>query len=277
VTAPFRLRAYYAAEFGGMFRKLSVAISALGLVAGALALGVQVGLLKCDVAGGFGFVFGSSRAINCTFAPANHPTEHYVGSIDRFGVDIGYVAGGVLIWLLVAPTANIAPGSLAGIYAGVTGSATIGVGLGANVMVGGSANSIILQPLSFQGTTGLNVAAGLAAMTLTYDAPGIEDGGTRRNQTPHGSTQTGDALVGLQRLPDEVERALQSGLPQSTSRPIRGGSARPDELVCMDSSLEGSGFELPVPVRQAKLTRSGPPSCSGSEVVGAAMMPPVGA
>ena len=37
-------------------------------------------------------------------------------------------------------------------------SATVGVGLGANVLVGGSGNSIALQPVSIEGTTGLNVA-----------------------------------------------------------------------------------------------------------------------
>jgi len=158
-----------------MVRKFATAICALGLAAGASTLGtparaqgVQVGNLTCNVAGGFGFIFGSSRAVNCTFAPPGGPPQHYVGSIDRFGVDIGYVQGGVLIWTVVAPTANVAPGSLAGTFGGVTGSATIGVGLGANVLIGGSANSIALQPLSIQGTTGLNVAAGVAAMTLTY-------------------------------------------------------------------------------------------------------------
>jgi hypothetical protein len=158
-----------------MLRKLAIAICALGLSAGtsilgtpAHAQGVQVGTLTCNVASGFGFVFGSSRAINCTFGPPGGPPQHYVGSIDRFGVDIGYLQGGVIIWTVVAPTANVAPGSLAGTYAGATASATVGVGLGANVLVGGSGNSIALQPLSIQGTTGLNVAAGIAAMTLTY-------------------------------------------------------------------------------------------------------------
>jgi hypothetical protein len=159
-----------------MRSKLAVAICALGLAAGASAIGtaawaqggVQVGTLTCNVAGGFGFIFGSSRAINCTFAPPGGAPQHYVGSIDRFGVDIGYVRGGVLLWTVVAPTANIAPGSLAGTFGGATASATVGVGLGANVLIGGSNNSIALQPLSIQGTTGLNVAAGIAALTLTY-------------------------------------------------------------------------------------------------------------
>jgi len=126
-------------------------------------------MLTCNVAGGFGFVLGSSRSVNCTFAPAGGGLpQHYTGSIDKFGVDIGYLQGGVLIWTVFAPTANVALGSLAGRFGGATGSATVGVGLGANVLLGGSANSIALQPVSIQGTTGLNVAAGIAATTLTY-------------------------------------------------------------------------------------------------------------
>jgi Protein of unknown function (DUF992) len=173
----FWLRAsgFWNQEVDGMLRKLAIAICALGLAAGSSILGtsaqaqggVQVGTLTCNVASGFGFIFGSSRAINCTFSRGG-PLEHYVGSIDRFGVDIGYLQGGVIIWTVVAPTANIEPGSLAGTYGGATASATVGVGVGANVLVGGSGNSIALQPVSIQGTTGLNVAAGIAAMTLTF-------------------------------------------------------------------------------------------------------------
>ena len=157
-----------------MPRKLAVAICAFGLAGGALALnnaaqaqGVKVGVLTCNVASGFGFVFGSSRSVNCTFSPGPGHPEHYVGSINKFGVDIGYVAGGVLVWSVVAPVANPGPCSLAGTYGGATGSATVGVGLGANVLVGGSSNSIALQPVSFEGSTGLNVAAGIAELSLT--------------------------------------------------------------------------------------------------------------
>jgi len=159
-----------------MLRKLGIAISALGLAAGALALdtpaqpqGLQVGVLTCNVASGFGFIFGSSRAVNCTFSPTGGgPPQRYVGAINKFGVDIGYLQGGVIVWTVVAPTANPGPGALSGTYTGATGSATVGVGLGANVLVGGSGNSIALQPVSIEGTTGLNVAAGIAEMTLTY-------------------------------------------------------------------------------------------------------------
>ena len=147
---------------------VTVAGLAVASAANAAPAGVKVGTLTCNVAGGFGFIIGSSRAVNCTFAPQGGPPQHYIGSIDKFGVDIGYVQGGVLIWTVVAPTANLAPGSLAGTYGGVTAGATVGVGAGANVLIGGSGNSVALQPVSIEGTTGLNVAAGVAAITLTY-------------------------------------------------------------------------------------------------------------
>lgn len=158
-----------------MLRKLGTAVIAFGLAVAALALdtpaqaqGLKVGVLTCNVASGFGFVFGSSRAINCTFSPARGPPQHYTGSIAKFGVDIGYLQGGVIVWAVFAPTADTAPGFLSGTYAGATAGATVGVGLGANALVGGSGNSIALQPVSIEGTTGLNVAAGIAEMTLSY-------------------------------------------------------------------------------------------------------------
>ena len=129
--------------------------------------GVVIGTLSCNVASGFGFVFGSSRAINCTFAGPGGRYEHYVGNISKFGVDIGYTQGGILVWNVIAPTAALAPGALAGNYVGGTASATVGVGLGANALVGGSNNSIALQPLNIEANRGLNVAAGIGAMTLT--------------------------------------------------------------------------------------------------------------
>jgi hypothetical protein len=156
-----------------MFRKLVVAlawtISMLVLGAPAYAQGgVRVGTLTCSVAGGWGFVFGSSKAVRCTLAPGGGRPEHYAGSINKFGVDIGYTQGGVLVWGVFAPTANLAPGALSGNYVGATGSATVGVGAGANVLVGGSNRTISLQPVSIEGNTGLNVAAGIGAMSLRY-------------------------------------------------------------------------------------------------------------
>lgn len=148
--------------------------ASLALAMGVLACGpaqaqggVQVGTLTCNVSGGWGFVFGSSKALRCTFARGG-PPEHYAGSINKFGVDIGYTQGGVLVWGVFAPSSNLAPGALSGNYVGATGSATVGVGAGANVLVGGSNRTISLQPLSIEGNTGLNVAAGIGAISLRY-------------------------------------------------------------------------------------------------------------
>jgi Protein of unknown function (DUF992) len=156
-----------------MPRKLAVAMGALGLAVGALAhgtpaqaQGVQAGLLSCHVASGFGFIFGSSRGLNCSFSPTSGRPEQYTGTINTFGVDIGYVQSAVIVWTVLAPTVTPGPGALAGTFAGVTGSASAGVGVGANVLVGGSGNSVSLQPLSISGGVGLNVAGGIASITL---------------------------------------------------------------------------------------------------------------
>jgi|SRR5271166_1213348 len=158
-----------------MFRKSLIAIVALELVGGVVAFGtpahaqaVKAGIMTCNVAGGFGFIFGSSRSVNCTFAPGGVAPQHYVGAINKFGVDIGYVEGAVIAWAVLAPTNTPGPGSLAGTYVGATGSASVGVGVGANVLFGGFGNSISLQPLSIEGNKGINVAGGIAEMTLTF-------------------------------------------------------------------------------------------------------------
>jgi hypothetical protein len=148
---------------------MGAAIAAASLsVAGAAEAaphGVKVGELTCNVASGWGFVFGSSRDLHCTFR-GNGRHEHYVGSISKFGVDIGYTEGGVLVWGVFAPSSDVREGALQGDYAGATAGATIGYGLGANVLVGGLDKSIALQPLSIEGNRGLNVAAGIGAISL---------------------------------------------------------------------------------------------------------------
>jgi hypothetical protein len=144
----------------------AIAIAAAASTPAGAQGGVKVGVLSCNVASGWGFVFGSSKAMRCTFAPSPGHIEHYAGRISKFGVDIGYTAGGVLLWTVFAPTADLSPGDLSGAYAGGTASATVGVGVGANALIGGSGNHIVLQPLSIETNRGLNVAAGVASLTL---------------------------------------------------------------------------------------------------------------
>jgi hypothetical protein len=144
-----------------------IGVASLSTTPAAAQSGVNVGTLTCNVASGWGFVFGSSRAINCTFSGGGR-YEYYSGQISKFGVDIGYTQGGVLVWTVIAPAANLAPGALSGGYGGGTASATVGFGVGANALIGGSNNTIALQPLSIEGNRGLNVAAGVAALSLQY-------------------------------------------------------------------------------------------------------------
>jgi hypothetical protein len=132
--------------------------------------GVNVGTLSCHVSSGWGLIFGSSRSLKCAFSGRGR-IEEYDGNITRFGVDIGYQRSGVILWNVFAPTGELKPGSLAGRYGGVTAGAAVGVGLGANALVGGSGNHIGLQPISISGKTGLNVAAGIAGLTLRFIPP----------------------------------------------------------------------------------------------------------
>lgn len=139
-----------------------------GFAGGASAQTVQAGTLTCNVASGWGFIIGSSKDLKCTFSPGTaSPVERYTGTISKFGADIGYTQSGVIVWAVFAPTNALKPGALSGSYAGATAEATVGAGLGANVLVGGG-NSIALQPLSISGQEGLNVAAGIAGVTLKY-------------------------------------------------------------------------------------------------------------
>ena len=128
--------------------------------------GVNAGTLTCNVAGGVGFVFGSSKDLNCLFTRSDGIAESYRGSINKYGVDIGFTKEAHVVWLVFAPGA-VASGALAGNYAGATAAVAAGLGLGANVLVGGSSRQITLQPVSVEGSVGLNVAAGVAEVQLT--------------------------------------------------------------------------------------------------------------
>jgi hypothetical protein len=146
------------------------AVLALGALAAAPAdaAGVKVGVLTCHVSSGFGFIFGSSKDLRCNYRPNDRAGEHYVGTVKKFGVDLGYTEGGELIWGVIAPTSSLKPGALEGGYGGVSASVAVGIGAGANVLVGGFDKSITLQPLSVEGMKGLNVAAGIGAIDLKF-------------------------------------------------------------------------------------------------------------
>lgn len=147
---------------------------ALAMVAAFLATGdaraasVRIGSLECHIEGNAGFIVGSHANLTCVFKRINGVREDYDGSITKVGVDAGFTADTALLWIVFAPTLQIEPGSLEGRYWGVSAEATAGVGVGANVLVGGFDRSINLQPVSLQGQTGVNIAAGVAGMRLIH-------------------------------------------------------------------------------------------------------------
>ena len=144
---------------------VSVAALSTAALAQAGKSGVNVGSLQCRVSGGMGFVFGSSKDLDCLFVRPDGVGERYVGTINKYGVDLGFTKEAQIVWLVFAP-GSVAKGALAGDYGGATASATVGAGVGANVLLGGSNKQITLQPVSVEGSVGLNIAAGVAAVTL---------------------------------------------------------------------------------------------------------------
>ena len=127
---------------------------------------VQIGVLNCRGGASVGFIVGSVTNLGCVLQSSGRADQPYVATIRKVGIDLGITESTALSWAVFAPVERAGMGDLSGNYAGAQGSASFGVGLGANVLVGGSANSIALQPLSLQGSTGLNVAAGLESLEL---------------------------------------------------------------------------------------------------------------
>ncbi len=148
-------------------RLAAAAIAAIIVTAAtANAAHVQVGVLSCKVSGGAGFVFGSSKDLECKYEGINGAREAYHDSINKFGVDLGFTGSSYLVWTVLAPSKDIPQGALAGKYGGVSAEATVGLGVGANALLGGSSSSIALQPLSGQVQEGLNVAVGISELEL---------------------------------------------------------------------------------------------------------------
>ena len=153
------------------FIRAGAATSALvGLLAAAHAQQpiqrVEVGVLECRGGASVGFIVGSVTNLGCVLRVDGMPDDRYIATIRKVGVDLGITQESALAWGVYAPVARLGPGDLSGNYAGAQGSASVGVGVGGNVLVGGSSNSIALQPLSVQGQVGLNVAAGLESLEL---------------------------------------------------------------------------------------------------------------
>jgi Protein of unknown function (DUF992) len=158
-----------------MFKRFGIpALIALGAMALSPAVAqapppTSAGLLTCNLAPSIGLIIGSRQRMACRFVPNGpYPPETYVGVLGTIGLDIGITAGGVMAWGVVAPTPGPMRGKLAGTYVGASGSIGLGLGVGANALIGGSNRSIALQPVSVEGTVGINLSLGVSGLTLAY-------------------------------------------------------------------------------------------------------------
>jgi hypothetical protein len=145
----------------------AVATLAMPAVAQTPPSWTQTGMLTCRLNPSIGFIIAGHQSMECRFVQnAAIPPEAYDGALNTVGIDVGISAGGVLGWAVFAPTVGLPLGALAGEYVGASGDIGLGVGVGANVLVGGSGRTIALQPVSLEGSIAINVAVGASALNL---------------------------------------------------------------------------------------------------------------
>jgi hypothetical protein len=148
--------------------------AALGLAASAPASHAQVfansklyvGTLTCNVSGSIGLLFGSTKEMNCLLVRPNGTSEAYDGKIRRFGIDVGYTKAMHMVWHVYSVAESAPPGILTANYVGSQQSVSLGATAGGLSLVG-SGNSIVLTSVIIEGgRTGVNVADGIAEMSL---------------------------------------------------------------------------------------------------------------
>lgn len=128
----------------------------------------NVGRLTCRVGPGVGALIASRRRVACRFDASDGHSERYSGAITRFGLDVGVTAGGVMRWIVLSRTRGMRTGALAGHYVGASADVSAGIGGGAKVLVGGSRRATMLQPVSVVAQVGVNLAVGVAGLTLRF-------------------------------------------------------------------------------------------------------------
>ncbi|TPK95752.1 DUF992 domain-containing protein [Mesorhizobium sp. B2-4-12] len=128
---------------------------------------LQLGTLDCTIDGGTGYIVASNKGVSCVFRPHHHgPSEIYTGVISKLGVDLGKTRQGQLVWAVLAATRDA--GDLAGSYYGVNAEASVVTGGGANLLVGGLDSAFMLEPLSVQAQTGVNLAVAVTSLELIH-------------------------------------------------------------------------------------------------------------
>jgi uncharacterized protein DUF992 len=128
---------------------------------------LEAGTLTCNGQGSVGLILGSQEKLSCDFTSSNGAiVQRYDGTITRVGLDVGVRGKSVMIWTVLGSTSQLPGEALGGSFAGVSADVAAGIGVGANALLGGNDQSVVLQPLSVSGGTGVNIAVGVSGLTL---------------------------------------------------------------------------------------------------------------
>ena len=124
-----------------MKRIAILGLSALALTAGAVQAApatFEAGTVKCTGGEGVGLIVGSKKSYDCTFKPVQGLPERYVATVTKVGLDVGVTGKTTMIWTVLTASSPLKRRALSGKYYGAAADASVGVGGGANVLVGGS-------------------------------------------------------------------------------------------------------------------------------------------
>jgi hypothetical protein len=141
-----------------------------GSIQNADAAGVEFGYLECVLTQDSGNVVVSKQTYSCTFNPADDAksNEAYIATTDKIGLDLSKTDEEKLRWLVLAAGDPELPGALAGDYGGVSADASVGVGVGAMVLVGGLEDTFTLQPVSVSTQEGIGLSLAVESLDLVY-------------------------------------------------------------------------------------------------------------
>lgn len=147
---------------------LGVSVLLATATSGSAQVSAEVGVLSCDVSAGIGLIIEQKQKVSCTLSNGNGLSQQYKGSIDQYGLELGETTGGQMTWTVLAATTTVEPGALAGTYAGAEADASLGLGAGVQVLVGGTGQAFTLQPLAVDTEKGTALSAGVETLTLEY-------------------------------------------------------------------------------------------------------------
>jgi hypothetical protein len=131
--------------------------------------GVKVGVLTCKNIpdSNFSLLIHSTTDVECTIEHSGIEDKYKGEAGVALGVDLNWNRNETLRYTVFATHGADEPrGFLAGRFTGVKAGASLGMGGGLQVLVGGGKEHITLQPLVLETTTGMSVHGGLGYLYL---------------------------------------------------------------------------------------------------------------